>query len=103
LLSDLGELALAQHDYVRSRTLYSESLDLRRELNSRDEIADCLESLAAIAGALGYSERAACLGGAVEALRESLGTQLAPAERSAYERAISSARDQMAEASWAAA
>ncbi|HJZ45830.1 MAG TPA: tetratricopeptide repeat protein, partial [Roseiflexaceae bacterium] len=103
LLSDLGELALAQRDYARSRRLYIESLELRRELNSRDEIADCLESLATVAGAMGYPERAACLGGAVEALREALGTLLAPSERSTYERAISSGRSQISEAAWAAA
>ena len=105
LLGHLGELAVSQHEYQDAASLYCESLALRRDLGDRRSIATCIERLAGLAAsAAGPSlERAARLFGAAEALRESLGAPLSPAERGEYQRLVDLTRAGMETAAFAAA
>jgi hypothetical protein len=86
-LVNLAKIAEQQHDAPRARSLYEESLLLRRALGDKCGIADCLEGLAAItllanaalqpsgseASAPVSREAAVQMLGAAGALREALG------------------------------
>ena len=63
-----------------------ESLEMRQSLADKGGIAQCLESMAVLAGARHQPTRAATLLGVAASLRESMGSQLSPAERMVYER-----------------
>jgi tetratricopeptide (TPR) repeat protein len=94
-LANLGEIARYQGDYARATALYEESLALYRELGDRNRIVDCLEGLAVVAGAKEQAARAARLFGAAEALRESIGMPVSPADRASYNRNVGAVRTQM--------
>jgi non-specific serine/threonine protein kinase len=67
------------------------------------QISESLEDLAAVLAAQGEATRAAQLWGAAEALREEIGAPLAPAERSRYEAAVASAREDCPDAAFESA
>jgi predicted ATPase len=102
-LSNLGIVALHQGDYAGAQALYEESLALGWELGDKWDIAGSLEELAIVAGKLDQAERAVRLFGAVEAVREALGTPLPPGERARLEQGLAAARAQLGEAAFAAA
>ncbi|MDQ3856279.1 MAG: hypothetical protein M3281_07800, partial [Chloroflexota bacterium] len=93
-LTNLGRSALEQHDHARAAVLLGECLTLAQGLGEKVFIAECLGGLGALAAAQGKPERAACLWGAAEALREGIDTALSPAERAHHERHASAARAQ---------
>lgn len=78
-------------------------LAIRRALKNKEGIAACLEGLAAAAGAVGQLEQAARLFGAAEALRESLGASLPPAERADHDRQSAAVRAALGQPEFAAA
>jgi hypothetical protein len=82
-LDNLGWVALLSGDHQRAKVLHEESLALCRELGDRYIAPESLEGLACIAVTDGEVECAARLFGAAEALREAVGYQQAPRERSA--------------------
>jgi hypothetical protein len=71
----MGHLLRDDGDYAGARSLYQESLLLRRELGDLFALAQSLEDLAVLAGKQGQWERAMRLLGAEEALCERLGTR----------------------------
>jgi predicted ATPase/class 3 adenylate cyclase len=91
-LAGLGNVARAQGDSGRAMACYAQSLAASRELGDREEIARCLEDVAALAGAQARPRRAARLLGAAVAIREEIGTPVAPFEREAYERQVAALR-----------
>ena len=91
-LNNLGEIAAAGGDYLTARAQCEESLAIYRELSDRAGIAAAVEGLADIACALGKIDRAACMWGAMERLREEIGTPLAPSRNRHYHRQVAGAR-----------
>jgi hypothetical protein len=74
-----------------------------QELGHRAALAHELESLAFIAIAQSQPQRAACLLGSAESVRESANSPMAPVERSEYTEQVAALRAQMDGASFAAA
>lgn len=102
-LLNLGTLAVEQGDPDRAEGLLLEALRTLRRFGDEDAVAECLDSLAAAAGASGRSLRAATLFGAAEAARERLGTPLRPVERARYGRFVAASRRGTGKAAWASA
>jgi len=86
---DLGRLAHARGEDADAKALCRKALSMFRELGDRQGQVESLEALAA---ALGPSPEAARLFGAAEALREVLGAPLPAVERPGYERDLAFAR-----------
>jgi hypothetical protein len=80
-----------------------EGLALWRELGDQLGAAECLEGLAAIAAGTGEPARVARLLGAVEALREAMGTPQPPVERLDHEATVAATRAALGAAAFAAA
>jgi predicted ATPase/DNA-binding CsgD family transcriptional regulator len=98
----LNELALiiADDDPETAADMLAESLEIHASLGDRWRVASVAEAIAglaarpALAGTVGPAAAAALLGGAT-ALRESLGTPVPPAERTARDRCVRSLREQL--------
>jgi hypothetical protein len=102
-LADLGLVALSQRDDEAGRALLKESLTIHRELGNRRGIIRSLEEMAEVAATRGEPERAACLFGVTEGLRESLGARLPPTERAKQDRCVAAVRGALGEEAFAAA
>ena len=98
----IGLLAAVDGDPA-AITLLRRSLDLHAELRDRWRMSSVLEDLAAIALALGQARSAARLLGAAEAIREAIGTVIAPCERPQHLQAVAAARAALGEEAFAAA
>ncbi|HUG61182.1 MAG TPA: response regulator transcription factor, partial [Methylomirabilota bacterium] len=88
-------LAMVAHDagdHARAAGLYRQSIALWEKSEDTWHIADCLTSLAEIAGVERLPGVGARLLGAAEALREMLGVSLRPRYRHAHERALAAAQ-----------
>jgi DNA-binding NarL/FixJ family response regulator len=72
-------------------------------LGDREAVAECLEGLAALAGAQGEPSTAGRLFGAAEALRGALGKPVDPPDRPRYDRDVATARAQLDPSAFAAA
>ena len=77
----LGDVARQTRDLESARACYAESLTILRRLGHRVRIVYSLDELAAVAGARGSPRAAARLWGAMERLREEMGSPAAPGER----------------------
>jgi predicted ATPase/DNA-binding SARP family transcriptional activator len=94
----LGLLALhAEPDFSRAAELLRSSFETHSELRDRWRMSGVLDDLAAVAlaaapGAAPAARRAAELLGAAQALRESIGTVIAPCERPLHDTALDQAR-----------
>jgi predicted ATPase/predicted Ser/Thr protein kinase len=103
-LASLGRLAVDDSDRAGASSLLAESLGLCRQRGDRKIAAECLDTLAEVAGAGGEPARAARLAGAATALREAIGVQQSPTERSAREQRLAAIRtalgEQAFEAEW---
>jgi predicted ATPase/two-component SAPR family response regulator len=98
----IGLLAAVDGDPA-AISLLRRSLDLHGELRDRWRMSSVLEDLAAIALALGQARSAARLLGAAEAIREAIGTVIAPCERPQHLQAVAAARAALGEEAFAAA
>jgi predicted ATPase/DNA-binding CsgD family transcriptional regulator len=96
-LSYLGRVVAFQGEVDAARTLFDQSLVLLREVDDKEGMAFCLEGLASVIASQGEPMRAVLLWGAVESLRETLGTSIPPEERASYDRAIAVVRTQIGE------
>jgi non-specific serine/threonine protein kinase len=103
LLHNLGYLALRRGEVRRALHQFRESLALFRDQGDQRGIADCLEGLAGVLGAMQQPERAARLLGTAEALREATGATVWPANATDYGRSLSLVRGQLDEPAFAAA
>ena len=83
--------------------LYSESIELFRDLGHKRGIARVLECMAASAAAQCKAEQALRLAGAAASLRQRLGAPLAPAEQFKLERSLEVARRALSNADGLAA
>jgi predicted ATPase/two-component SAPR family response regulator len=98
----LGLLAAVDGDPA-AITLLRRSLELHGELRDRWRMSSVLEDLAAIALALGQARPAARLLGAAEAIRQAIGTVIAPCERPQHLQTTAGARAALGEEAFAAA
>jgi tetratricopeptide (TPR) repeat protein len=96
-LVNQGFAALSEHDHARALTLLREALRRLAELEFKDIIGYCFEGLAAVLAFTGQGDAAARLLGAAEALRESLGVELAPAERETHDQTTAAVRQGIGE------
>lgn len=106
-LYTLGRVALEEGNEAESLLLLAESMDLFRDHGERWGLAACLETLAIANAAPSHGQngalRAAQLWGASQALRESIGAPLTPADRGVQERHQSAARARVGAEHWAEA
>lgn len=80
-LNNLGAVACGEGDYQRARLRFAEALAAAQKLGHKITISYSLDGFAALAAGRGEQERAARLAGAAERLRESIGSEMEPAER----------------------
>jgi predicted ATPase/DNA-binding SARP family transcriptional activator len=98
----LGLLAAVDGDPA-AISLLRRSLDLHSELRDRWRMSSVLEDLAAIALALGKARQAGRLLGAAEAIREAIGTVIAPCERPQHLQTVAAVRAAIGEDGFAVA
>ena len=91
-LVNQGFSALSEQNPERSIELLREALRRLAELEFKDVIGYCFEGLAAVLALIERAAEAARLLGAAEALRESLGVELAPAEQSTHNETVDAVR-----------
>ncbi|HEY7148383.1 MAG TPA: BTAD domain-containing putative transcriptional regulator [Gaiellaceae bacterium] len=96
-LVNQGFSALSEHRPERSLELLRDALRRLAELEFKDVIGYCFEGLAAVLALIERAEEAATLLGAAEALRESLGVELAPAEQSTHTETVDVVRARLGE------
>jgi len=101
--ANLGLIALFEGDHDRATAFLHDGLALSQDLGHRLEVVNCLEPLAALAGARGEPARAARLWGAAEALREAIGSPISPADLGLLEPYLTEARARLGEAGWRSA
>jgi non-specific serine/threonine protein kinase len=94
---NLGNAAYHQGDLVTALARYRQSLSLGQEVGDKRVIAERLEEVAWVACAQEQVEPAAHLFGAAEALRETIGAPMPPANRADYERSVGLARARLGE------
>jgi non-specific serine/threonine protein kinase len=80
-LNLLGMLAWHRQDQARASSLWMEGLALSRDLGNQLGVVNSLEMLAFPAIAVGLPNRAACLLGSAESVREAIGAPHPPIER----------------------
>jgi non-specific serine/threonine protein kinase len=102
-LVNQGFAALSEHQHERAVELLREALRRLAELEFKDVIGYCFEGLAAVLGLTGRVEEASRLLGAAEALRESLGVGLAPAEQATHDETVAAVRQALGEERFSAA
>ncbi len=103
LLNNLGNVAVSQGDYAQARAYYQEGIKVQYKIGNKKGISESLEGFASLAVSEGQMRRAAQLLAMSEALRDTTGTPLTPAEHSIYERNIAAARTQLGEVMFTAA
>jgi predicted ATPase len=96
-LVNQGFAALSEKEHDRAIDLLREALRRLAELEFRDVIGYCFEGLAAVLAFTERPEEAARLLGAAEALRESLGVGLAPAEQTTHDETVEAVRSALTE------
>ena len=96
-LVNQGFSALSEQNPERSIELLREALRRLAELEFKDVIGYCFEGLAAVLALTERAEEAAKLLGAAEALRESLGVELAPAEQATHNETVDAVRARLGE------
>lgn len=102
-LVNQGLVALSEHEHERALELLRRALRLLAELEFKDALGYCFEAIAAVLAFIGKAEPSALLLGAAEALRDSLGVDLAPAERATHEETATAVRVALGEEGFSAA
>ena len=102
VLHPLAAVARAEGDHERAARLLVEGLTLSVEIGDENNVAYCLEGLAAIAADENELERAARLWGAAEALLEKIEVLTYPhvPDRSLHQRQVADARDRLKAEAW---
>ena len=94
-LMNLGEVRLVQGDHEEAGRLTRDSLSLFQEIGSQWDTCYLFENLAAVLHRQGHLLDAAKLLGAAEALRETLGAPLPPAEVGVYEERVTALKNDL--------
>ncbi|HLO34092.1 MAG TPA: adenylate/guanylate cyclase domain-containing protein [Anaerolineales bacterium] len=101
--SELGHLERRQGHFAQARSIYRETIREWQRAGHRAAIAHQLECFAFLAKVQEDTERAACLFGAAEILRENISIPMTPVEHFEYEREVSDLRRNMDEAAFSKA
>jgi non-specific serine/threonine protein kinase len=99
---NLANAVREQGEFARAHSLYADSLAVMLELGDRRAVAFLLEDLACLGAMSGNAARALNLAAAADALRESSGAPLLPADRLSLDRWLASARSTLGESATAA-
>jgi predicted ATPase/class 3 adenylate cyclase len=91
-LSTLARLARLQGEYESASACLHESFDLVKSTSANRSAAIVIQQLAYLADVQAQHDRAALLLGTLEALREEMGSPIAPCDRGKYERTLAAAR-----------
>lgn len=91
-LQALGIIACHQENYLKARSLYTESLQLLLPLEDKIDIAECIISIGRFVGAQGFLENFARLLGAAEAAAPDIKKRTYPLFDFETEKFIASAR-----------
>jgi non-specific serine/threonine protein kinase len=102
-LGYLGLVGCDRGDHAGSAARFAESLPLWQTMGNRENQAEWLAGVAALAAARDEPERAARLSGAAEALRDTLAHAFTLPERAAFERGADAARASLGAPAFAAA
>lgn len=102
-LNNLGATLCQQGDVEGARGCYREALTIAQRLGTKDDIACALDGLGAAAARRGEWARAGRLAGAADALRQEIGSEIEPADRSMRDRYLKDARAHLGEAALEAA
>jgi non-specific serine/threonine protein kinase len=102
-LVTLGAAEYHLGSHAEATALHQQSLALFGEVENRREIAECLEVLAMLARAQAQPFQAARLFGTAEAALEEIGSSMQPSQDPRYETYVAEIRDQLGEATFAAA
>jgi hypothetical protein len=102
-LSYLGSIVCDQGDYALARSLYEESLTIRREIGARVLIAGSLAELGYLAARTGAAARGARLLAACAALLEAMNRAPSSYSRRMYEEGLTLTKGQLTEATFAEA
>jgi len=103
LLHNLAYAVLYRADYLQAMALFKEGLAIQREMGNQAGIAECLAGVAGVLAAQGQVARGARLFAAAEALRETAGAALWPANRIEYDRSLALLHESLDEATFATA
>jgi tetratricopeptide (TPR) repeat protein len=105
-LMQMGQARLAGTDHAGASRDLGEALSLLQRMGARRQVAQALEVCAGVAMAVGAAEQAARLGGAAEALRDTIGAPRWPVEQASYAGWAAAARISMGDGrfntAWAA-
>lgn len=96
-LLKLGHVARQRHDVDEARALFEECLRLQHDNDNKQGVLEALAGFACLAVDIGQFTHAAQLFGAVEALIETMGAPLAPADRMEWERDVARLRAELDE------
>ena len=102
-LLNLGLALLGRGQLDEARAAFAESLSIGASAELPEQVLYALEGLASVAASVPEDETAARLWGASEAVRESLGVVLAPAELALHERVVPESRTRLGTEKFAAA
>ena len=80
-VNNLGFVAFNEGDHESARTYFKEALTISQELDNKIAISYSLDGIAALAVKTGESKKAAQLSGVADRLRESIRSEMEPAER----------------------
>jgi predicted ATPase/serine/threonine protein kinase/DNA-binding CsgD family transcriptional regulator len=94
-LSFLAKVIAFQGDQTAARVMYEESLVLAEAANSKRHMTSGLEGLAGVLASQGDLVSAVRLWGSAEALRDALGTPIAPVYQAEYERSVATVRSKL--------
>jgi len=97
MTSELGHIARHTGDINQAKKIYNETIKGWQDLGNRSALAHQLECFGFVAKAQEQAERAACLFGAAEALREKINIAMTPQERIEYDHEIADLRAGMDE------
>jgi predicted ATPase/transcriptional regulator with XRE-family HTH domain len=98
-LLKLGHVARQRHDVDAARALFEECLTLQHDNGNKQGVIEAVAGLAGLAVDTDQFTSAAQLFGAVEALIETMGAPLAPADRMEWERDVARLRAELDEPS----
>lgn len=100
VLHNLAHVWLAQGHLPPAQTLFTEALELHREIGNRMGMVECLIGLASVAVAQDKPQPAAILLGAADTLLLSLNVPLFAAEQAIYEQTAEAARHAIGQPAW---